>query len=177
MKFTKVWMVAVVLLIGAAACKKEIDKLLTFYINESAEMQLKSGLVAGTVLNVAPVTVNSGSEDEFENKNTRADMVKDITLERLTLTATQPANADFSFLQSVKIYISTNPNNEVLLAYRDNIPDTVGNVLELTSTKVKLDEYVKAESYKLRTEAKLDKSSRDMTVQSDMRFKVVADPL
>jgi hypothetical protein len=47
----------------------------------------------------------------------------------------------------------------------------------LTPTSEKLDKYIKASSYKLRTEAVIKESlTTDITVKADMKFQVTADP-
>jgi hypothetical protein len=61
------------------------------------------------------------------------------------------------------------------LAYKDDINST-SNTLTLTTTE-KLDKYIKASSYKLRTEAVIKETlPTDITVKADMKFRVTADP-
>ncbi|OWP64372.1 hypothetical protein CDA63_04890 [Hymenobacter amundsenii] len=162
------------LLLGS--CKK-IDKLLTFYIEDSQSVKISGGFPLGQVVPLTPVSVTTRSEEKFKNENTNANLVKDVKLDRLTLTISDPNSENFDFLQSINIYISTNQSNKILLASQDNVPTGV-NTIQLTPTTQKLDIYVKASSYTLSTEAKIRKPiSRDITIRTDSRFKVTADPL
>jgi hypothetical protein len=56
-----------------------------------------------------------------------------VRLKELTVTITDPANKTFSFLKSIRLYISTD-NDEIELAYKDDINST-SNTLTLTPTE------------------------------------------
>jgi hypothetical protein len=101
--------------------------------------------------------------------------VKDVRLKELTVTITDPANKTYSFLKSIHLYISTDANDEIELAYKDDI-NSNSNTLTLTPTEEKLDKYIKASSFKLRTEAVIKETlNTDITVKADMKFRVTAD--
>jgi hypothetical protein len=55
-----------------------------------------------------------------------------VRLKELTVTITE-ANKTFSFLKSIRLYISTDANDEIELAYKDDINST-SNTLTLTPT-------------------------------------------
>lgn len=167
-----------VLSVFAISCK-EIDKLLTFEIENSQNIKFSTGFPLNNDVVSLPMDVTTNSEDEFRNNNTRAEFVKDVTLKSLTLTISDPPGENFSFLKSVYIYVSMpDGSDEIQLAYREDIPDTIGNTIELYSKNEKLDKYIKASSFKIRTKTVFDKSyTKEMTVRADMKFKVVADPI
>jgi hypothetical protein len=170
---------ALLLGISLAACDK-VDKLLTFYIEDEQTIeipaQFSNGFPLGTLIPLSPVAVNTNSEAEFSNNDTRADLVKDVSLDKLKLTLTDP-NQNFDFLKDIDIYISNDANEELRLAYYNDIP--LGqNAIELTSTGAKLDKYLKASTYKIITKARLRKAiADDIAIKASMRFKVTADPL
>ncbi|MBK0403257.1 hypothetical protein I5M27_09690 [Adhaeribacter sp. BT258] len=170
---------ALLLGISLAACDK-VDKLLTFYIEDEQTIEIPSqfsnGFPLGTLIPLSPVAVNTNSESEFSNNDTRADLVKDVTLDKLKLTLTDP-NQNFDFLKDIDIYISNDANEELRIAYYNDIP--LGqNAIDLTSTDAKLDKYIKASSYKIITKARLRKAiADDIAIKASMRFKVTADPL
>ncbi|WP_400193074.1 hypothetical protein [Hymenobacter sp. B81] len=164
-----------VALVATAACKK-IDKLLTFYIEDSQNIRIARNSVIG-VLPPIPVAVTTRSNEKFSNEGTQADLVKDVSLDKLTLTITDPNNANFNFLESIAIYISTDANDRVPLASLSNVPRNQA-VIELQPSGTKLDKYLKADSYTLTTEAKIRETvTQDISVRTDSRFKVTADPL
>ncbi|GGF17999.1 hypothetical protein GCM10011518_29180 [Flavobacterium limi] len=120
------------------------------------------------------VTTNSSSE--FENNKTKASMVKDVKIRSLKLSISDPSDKTFTFLKSVHLYISTTGSNEIELAYLDNI-STTANMIDLICTDKRLDQYIKAESYKIRTKVTLKETlTKDVTIKANMKFKVTADP-
>jgi hypothetical protein len=162
-----------------ASCE-ELTELLSFEIKHSQTFTLPAQFVLpGAELLSPPVAVTSSSSESFKNNNTRADLVKDVTLSKLVLTIQDPASEDFGFLKDVEIFINSDEvNKEVRLAYLNNIPDNAGKTLELTATGEKLDKYIKASSFTIRTRAIVDEAiSQDVTIKTDMAFKVTADPL
>ncbi|MBX0291626.1 hypothetical protein K3G63_14340 [Hymenobacter sp. HSC-4F20] len=167
----------VLLLLAVLSSCDKLDKLLTFYIEDSQSVKIASAFPIGQFVPLTPIAVTTRSDEKFKNENTSANLVKDVKLDRLTLTITDPSSENFDFLQSINIYISTDQNDRILLASADNVPTGV-STLQLTPTSQKLDKYVKAGSYTLSTEAKIRKPiSKDITIRTDSRFKVTADPL
>jgi len=161
------------LLVG---CKK-IDELLTFYVDDMQNVRIPANFPIGSLGILAPVPVTTRSDETFRNNNTSADKVKDVSLNKLTLTITDPAGQNFDFLQKIELFISTDANDQIRLAYLDQVPRGVTS-FELTSTNAKLDKYLKSPTYTLTTKAQLAQPiSRDVTVRADSRFKVTADPL
>ncbi|RTY85488.1 hypothetical protein [Flavobacterium sp. RSP15] len=153
-----------------------IDDLLTFSIDNQTTVTIPSGFPVNTALELVTPDVPSNSSTAFENNNTNAELVKDVKLKEMKLTVTNPANKSFSFLKSIHIYISTNDSDEIELAFLDDINAT-SNTLSLTCTTEKLDKYVKASSFKLRTKAITKEAiTQDISIKADMKFQVTADP-
>lgn len=154
----------------------EVDKLLTFNISDEATFKINSGLPFDTPFEVATPDITTNSSAEFQNNNTNSDYVKDVTLNHLRLNIINPADKTFSFVKSVHIYISTDGTDEIELAYQDNI-NTTENTLNLTCTTQKLDKYIKASSYKIRTTAITRETlTQEVTIKADINFKVTSDP-
>lgn len=171
---------AVTVLIGGlfsfVGCRN-VDDLLTFSINHETEFQVESTSPLGLPLELATPDVTTNSNQSFQNNNTSASLVKDIKLQRVNLSITNPANKTFSFLKSIHVYISTDQHSEILLAHLEEIPQTVSEI-ELIPTSQKLDAYVKAPSYKVRTRIVTDETlTQPVDVLMDLSFKVTAAPL
>lgn len=159
------------------SCKDEINKLLTFSISHRVTFQVENTSPLNIPINLATPDVTTNSSQTFENNNTSAKYVKDIRLEEIILTIEKPAGKTFSFLKSVKVYISTDQTSEIELASQDNISTTATSVL-LTPTNEKLDAYVKASSYKLRVSIITREAlTETVDVNADLKFKVTANPL
>jgi hypothetical protein len=173
----KVFLLApLLMLLGFMSCKK-INDLLTFEISNSQNIKVPASSIFVTTPVVLPVPVAVNANETFKNNNTSADLVKDVSLSKLTLTITDPQAENFDFLSKIKISIGTDQNDIVPLAYLDAVPKGVSSI-ELTPSGTKLDKYIKASSYTLYTEATVNRSiAREITVRADSRFKVTADPL
>lgn len=153
-----------------------VDDLLTFNISNEASIKIKSTSPINLPTEIIMPDVTTNSSAEFENNKTKASLVKDVKLRSLQLSITDPADKTFTFLKSVHLYISTTDSDEVELAYQDNIMSTT-NKIDLICTDKKLDQYIKADSYKIRTQVTLKEAlTKDVTVKANMTFKVTADP-
>jgi hypothetical protein len=166
---------AVALSIFIVSCSV-VDQLLRFTISNQASITIPKGIPAGISISGGKSDITTNSTAEFENNNTKANLVKDVRLNELIMTITDPTDKTFSFLKSIRVYISTDSSDEILLAYQDNINST-SNTLTLTPSSERLDRYIKAPSFKLRTEAVTQEAiNQDITVKGDMKFRVTADP-
>jgi ABC-type Fe3+-hydroxamate transport system substrate-binding protein len=157
--------------------KEKLEEITTFNITNRANFSVPSSSPLGDLLNLNTPNIESSSQQSFENNNTRADLVKEVRLTDLTLTITDPADEDFSFLQEMRIYISNESAGETLLAEKTDIPDNIGNTLTLDATGEQLDAYIKESSYDLRYELVTDETNPSMDMQAEMVFQVRADVL
>jgi hypothetical protein len=172
---TKAVIVLAILALFIVSCN-EVDKLLTFNISNQTTFKINSGLPFNSPFEVATPDVTTNSTSEFKNNNTNVDLVKDVKLQELKLNITNPADKTFSFLKSVHLYISTTADDEIELAYQEDINATT-NTLDLTCTTQKLDKYIKASSYKIRTKVTTKETlTQETTIKVDMKFRVTADP-
>lgn len=171
----KLRILVVLALIITASCS-EVDKLLTFTISDQTTFKVNSGMPFNSPFEVATPDVTTNSSSEFKNNNTNVDLVKDVKLQELKLTITSPADKTFSFLKSVHMYISTTADDEIELAFMDNISSTT-NTINLTCTSQKLDKYIKASSYKIRASVTTKETlTQETSIKADIKFKVTADP-
>ena len=163
-------------LFATVACDT-IDDLLTFYINEEETIVVESNFPVGLVA-FAPVTVPTNSAETFKNNKTRAELVKDVTLNKLTLTIPDTtAGTNFDFLESIEIYIEADGLDKVRIAYLDEVPEEA-KTLTMNLTNAKLDEYLKKDNYTIHTAARLRQAVvNDININAAMRFKVTADPI
>jgi len=165
------------LLLGASSCKK-IAELLSFQVSDSSSFTIPGTpfVPPGVALSIPGVSVPTTAQSTYKNNNTSADYVQDVTLDRLTLTVTNPSTQNFDFLKSISIYIATDAmgSNKVLLASLPTVP-TGQTSISLNPAGNKLDMYLKGNSYTLTTTAELAQTLRQNTdVRADSRFTVHA---
>lgn len=153
-----------------------VDDLLSFTISNSTSIKIQSTLPINLPSEIITPDVTTNSSAEFQNNKTKANLVKDVKLKSLNLMITDPSDKTFTFLKSVHLYISTTDSDEIELAYQDNINST-SNTIDLICTDARLDQYIKADKYKIRTKVTLKETlTKDVTVKADMKFRVTADP-
>jgi hypothetical protein len=153
-----------------------VDDLLSFTISNSASIKIQSTSPINLPLEIITPDVTTNSSAEFKNNKTKADLVKDVKIRSLKLTISDPSDKTFAFLKSIHLYISTTDSDEIELAYQDNINST-SNTIDLICTDTRLDQYIKADKYKIRTKVTLKETlTKDVTVKVDMKFRVTADP-
>ncbi|MNR22426.1 hypothetical protein D3C85_1393750 [compost metagenome] len=154
-----------------------VDDLLTFSISNEASIKIESTSPINLPSEFITPEVTTNSSSEFDNNKTKASLVKDVKLRSLKLAISDPSDKTFTFLKSIHLYISTTESNEIELAYQDNISNAA-NAIDLICTDKRLDEYIKADSYKIRTKVTLKETlTKDVTVKANMKFRVTADPL
>lgn len=170
-KITLAFLTVLVLVTGC----DDVEDLLTFHFDDHTQIRIESTSPLSLPLEVATPAVTSNSQQQYDNHNTRADLVRDVRLEQLKLTIEAPEAKTFSFLKSIHIYISSSEAEEIELASLDNIASTA-SALELVPTDRKLDAYAKSPSYTLRTEVVTDETlTHDVDVRVDLKFRVTAD--
>jgi hypothetical protein len=168
---TKYPFIAILFLFLFSGCKK---LGVNFAINHQSTFRVESSSPLNLPFEAATPDVTTNSSQQFENNNTAANLIKEIKLEELKLSITNPANKTFSFLKSVQIFISTNNSDEIELASLDNIVSTA-QTISLNCTTQNLDKYVKASSYKLRTRVVTKETvTQAVDIRTDLKFKVKA---
>lgn len=178
MKTNFVVLIISMVVLSSCNLKETIEDLTTFEITNSADFTIPGSSLVDVPINVGTPDVTTSSEQSFENNNTRAELVQDVNLSELKLTITNPSDRDFSFLKSLKIFISNDSDGETLLAEIQDVPESIGNELDLETTGENLDAYIKKDSYNLKIEAVTDETVNSNTdITADMVFEVRAKVL
>lgn len=125
------------------------------------------GTVQSMVQNTVPYTtqflVPSGTAAARENDNISAassvaqyvgagtDLVKDIRVSGVKVTASSNKSPDLGMFRNIKVYLSGNNTQEILVAERKDIGNNIGTTINLDpDTSQVLDEVVKTGSVKAR---------------------------
>jgi len=165
-----------ILIIGiilTVSCKK----LLTFDISDSTTTTIDANILPFQLPVELPTPdVTTNSENEFAQNDTKVELVKEIILKKLVLTITSPNDKTFSFLKSIEIYISADGEDEMKLAWNNDVQSDAKSI-ELETTNSALDKYVKKDKYKLRTKVVTKETlTQSVDIKIDFTFQVTADP-
>lgn len=162
------------LIFSGVSCKK-IEELLTFNISVENDFTVGASSPLSVPFDILTPQVTTNSTQQFQNNNSNVNKVKNIKLKNIDLRIISPSGKTFSFLESVHIYVSTNANDEIELAYLDNVSSTATSV-SLIPTTASLDKYVKASSYNLRTKVVTKQSvTQNIEIKNLCQFQVTAD--
>lgn len=150
------YFLVLVLVVSTLISCSEIDELTKFTMDYDSSMTIPSstGINLPFVLNTPQMETNS--ESEFESNNTHKDLIEDIRLRVLDLTIVSPDNEDFSFLESISIYIVADGLEELEIAFNENVAETAGKVLKLQTMDVDIKEYIKKDKFSLKVQAVTD---------------------
>ena len=129
---------------------KDLDKLTQFNMEFNQSFVIPSSTGINLPFNILTPDLETNSASTFAINNTRKDLVQEIKLTKLDLTVTSPANADFSFLKSISVFISADGLSEIKIAWKDNVPSDAGTILSLEVTGVDLKEYIKKDKFAFR---------------------------
>ncbi|MCB9263228.1 MAG: hypothetical protein H6607_12710 [Flavobacteriales bacterium] len=155
MKFYKLlFFISIVYLLGGC---KVADKFTQFDMEYKTTAIVKSASGINLPFDILTPDVESNSESTFEVNDTRKDLIEEIKLKHLDLLITSPDGQNFDFLKSIAIYISADGLNEIKVAWKDDIPDGMGNNLVLETTENDLKEYIKKDKFNLRLNTVTDK--------------------
>jgi hypothetical protein len=129
---------------------KVVDKLTQFNMefNSSIVIPASTGIDLPSDIRTPDVVTNS--ESTFAVKDTRKDMIEEVNLTSLKLTITLPANGNFNFMKSIRVYMSAEGLPETKIAWKENISNGVGSVLDLETSDEDLKEYIKKDNFVLR---------------------------
>jgi hypothetical protein len=147
----------------------QLDNLTKFDVDYNTSITIESTFGTDVPFDVATPEVTTNSESEFEMNKTRTDLIEEINLKQLTMQITSPADGSFDFLNDIEVYMSADGLDEIKVAWKNNIPETIGNVLELETSDADLQEYIKKDAFQLRVKTTTDKlvsQDQDIDIQS-----------
>ena len=159
------------------SCKK-LKELTHFNVSYNCETTIQSGTAAMLPFDVFTPEITTQSESEFEGHKTAKRLVESVKLSKMTLTVKNPEGRSLDFLNELEIYIMAEGQEERLIAEAHNIPDKVGDQLNLESQQEELKPYLTGDEYKLRLKVTTDKLiNQDVVVKIASVFRVDANIL
>jgi hypothetical protein len=154
----------------------ELEKLTQFDIPYETQFTIPATLGIGLPLDLPTPDINTNIDTELTAETTRPDLIEEIILKEMKMTVTAPNGEDFSFLESISIFINGDSLPELRLAYLENIPSDPGEVITLTKSEEDIKDYILNEKFSLRTSVTTDEAvAQDTDVKVEMIFHVDAN--
>ena len=163
----------IVLAVLISNCSK-LDELTKFDMDYDTQVTIPSSAGINLPFDVLTPDTETNSESTFESNDTRKDLIEEIKLTKLQLVITSPSETDFSFLESIEVFISADGLDEIRIASKTEVPETVSTLdLEVSDTDLK--EYIKKDNYSLRLNTVTDEAmSQDHEIDVKSTFFVDA---
>lgn len=171
----KIAAISLLLLIsfGAYSCK-ELDEFTKFNLDYTAKVTVPSTSVVNLPIDLLTPDITTNYEDQFSNNDTRTDLVEEINLTAMDITAKVPQGSNLDFLKSIEVFISADGLDEIEIASKKDIPDGLTK-LDLDYSGVNLKDYVTKNTIKLRVKTVTDKAiGQDRELEVFTRFRVNA---
>ena len=154
-KFIQSFAILSLILLVSNSCKK-IDQFTQFTMDFNNEIVIPSSTGINLPINLLTPEVETNSESTFEVNDTRKDLIEEIRLTSLILTLNAPNNADFSFLESISVYMNAQDLPEVEIAWEDDVPVNAGNQISLNVSNEDFKGYIKKDEFSLRVNTVTD---------------------
>ncbi len=143
-------------LVGLFSSCDKLDELTKFDMDYDQRVVIPSTTGVDLPFEVFTPEKETNSSAEFEVNDTRKDLIEEIVLKKLVMTVETPEGEDFSFLESIIIYMSAEDLPEIKIAWNEDVSATAGEQLELVTTAEDLKEYIKKDTYTLRLKTVTD---------------------
>ncbi len=155
LEFMKRYLMIFAIIAGFSACDK-LDELTKFEMDYSQRVVIPSSTGVDLPFDVYSPETETNSSSEFAVNDTRKDLIEEIILRKLTLKLKSPEEEDFSFLESIKVYMSADDLPEIRIAWNEEVAATTGGTLELLTSGDDLKDYIKKDKFTLRLETVTD---------------------
>lgn len=162
-----------VLISIVGACKKEKRGInFNLYLDQSFIIQNGSPINLPISILLPDVTTNSTAQ--FEQNDTRAELINSIKLTTLDLQIEDPPSQDFSFLKDVEVFIKADNLPEIRLAYLFN-NSSKSQSISLEIEDQDFADYLKKEQISLRVKTVVHKTfAYQIKFNAAMKFRVNA---
>ena len=148
---------------------KLIDGWTHFEIDYSSTTTLPQNLNINTPEDVYPNAIEANFKKKVENEGSSMDKIESVELTDLKLKITSPIGKDFQFLSSVALYMNAEGLDEIKVAWKDDVPVTVGDALSLKTSSKDLTDYLVKEVVTLRLNTILNQGiSQDYQIDIDV---------
>lgn len=168
----KITLICLVIL-SSFSCK-EVDKLTEFNMDFNTQVTLPANPVSNVPISITSPSIPTNSDAIFSGKNTRQDLVEEISLSKMDLNIILPAGNNFNFFESIEVFMSASDLPEVSIASKMNIEDGL-NILKLDPSGVNIKDYIKKANFSLRFAVTTDEpTTEDHDIRIEMTYFVDA---
>ena len=149
-------------------CSK-LDRLTQFYLDYDETIVIPAVLGLNLPFNILTPNIKTNTEEILEINDTRKNLIEEVRLEELSLNIIDPADSDFSFLKSIEIYIESENAEELMIAWKYEIDNSIGSSLVLEVSDKDLTQYIIEDEFSLKITSVTDEiplTDHEIEIQS-----------
>ncbi|MDA3882967.1 MAG: hypothetical protein PF481_06760 [Bacteroidales bacterium] len=161
------------LIILAFGCE-EINKLTQFDIQYSEQITVPVIVSTDTPIVVTTPDIPTKTESIYQLNNTSKNLISTILLSEMSISHKLPNEGDLNFLSSLEIFINAENLSEEKIAWKYDIPETIGKNLDLETGNTNLKDYLNSEYFSLRISIECDSTILEeqlLDIQSNYTVK------
>ncbi|PNW26263.1 hypothetical protein [Formosa algae] len=147
-----------------------LDDFTKFDITYDESVTIPATVPIDIPFTISTPEIETNSESTFSINDTSEDLIEDITLSEFRLTLTSPSDEDFSFLETIEIYIAADGLEDTKLAWNTTPIENGTNVMYLETSDEDLKNYIFQDSFYLKIETGIDEV---LTEDYDIDIKTV----
>jgi hypothetical protein len=158
-------------LAGIASCEKvksKINEATEFNMDYSTSLTIPAspGVAVKEEVELSTPDIPTHSSLRFAAEGTKKDLIEEIKLTRLRISNT--GGGKLSYIKSLSIYLRTAGVSDILVATRENIPDTV-SVVDADLKDVNIKEYLFRDNIQFRIKTTIE---TDTTITGDQKLSI-----
>lgn len=173
-KILSISFILVVIAMSMTACKeKAIYK--TFQTSYAFKMTVPANALISSPLFPLSFDKESNAESAYAINDTRKDLVEEVFMKSFLIEILSPQGEDLSFVNSARFYINADAEPEMLIAFKDPVPDDIGSDLSLELDAVNLAPYIRKDPFEIRSKIVTDENrTQDIVLRATIQFDVTA---
>jgi hypothetical protein len=147
--------VIILAVLSLGSCKK-LKQLTVFDVKYDVDLVIPANSIVDIPISVISPDMNTNIQETLSANDSRVDKLESVKIKSIILQVTSPSGKTFSFLKNAEIYLGAESLPEVLIAVKQNIPNSVGSELQLDITDTELLNYIKKDKITFRANVTTD---------------------
>ncbi len=166
----KFWLIALASMVMMAGCKW-FDKFTQFEMSYTKGFTIPAGVPANIPYDIYTPYFPTNSQKYFSDNNTNSDLIEGCKVREIRAAIINTEGDDFSFITSIHLYLVAKDLPEAEVAFKNHIPENIGDTLVMDINDVELVNYIKQDSLAIRVQLFTDRvNTTDIKTHLFLKF-------
>ena len=167
----------ILIVLSLTGCKS-MDKLTQFDMNFNQSFTIPATTPIALPFPIQTPEIQTNSETFFTTHHIDPNLIEKVSLKKLELTVSSPADGDFGFIKTIEISIAAEGQDDVKIAWLEDVPVGAGSTLTVNVSNVDLKAFIMKEKFSLKIKASTDETTTsDYTIDAKSVFLLDANIL